>query len=630
MTMLLKQLYPKGYRENLAWRAEMLLKAQKSASYRLMLRKLFFDDPVFAFNGFFYTYDPREHDRHQQPFCTYDFQDKVILKLVDDIEHGRDLVIEKSRDMGVSWLVIGVFIWFWLNPKGGADFLLGSRIQDYVDEKGNMRTLMEKCRYIVNRLPKWLKPKGYRAKLHDNFMKLRNPETGASMTGESNNPNFSTGGRYRGILFDEFAKWEHTDESAWSDAGDASPCRIAVSTAFGAAGKYYDLVTDSTKSKLTLHWSLHPKKREGLYCLWPKPPWVARGAVVDSSQWWPDPSRTGGSALRSPWYDEEFTRRTPLEIAQNLDIDYLGAGNPVFDGEAGMRIALLMKNPPQVQKAFQIDLLDSKLVECPIPRDPNGYYFEFVSPSDDLEFAMGVDVAEGKEHGDFCVVKIIERATRSIAGTYAGRTDEIHLAQLLALLGKRFKNYWLGIETNGPGLATFDICATQFSMPYLFMMPRFDVSNASVSYIKGWRTTVSSKSTLISGIREWLIESQGTVDLRCLKEMTTFVKDGTGKKAGAKHGCNDDEVIALGIALQVDLASPKHIGTEVVIPAMLTHKELIAKAQFSVEQHQTLEEKCFEHAMAKRALVSDDELIFVDQSRGVSNFETVLEDMMGV
>jgi len=80
----------------------------------------------------------------------------------------------------------------------------------------------------------------------------------------------------------------------------------------------------------------------------------------------------------------------------------------------------------------------------------------------------------------------------------------------------------------------------------------------------------------------------------------------------------------------VDLASPKHIGTEVVIPAMLTHKELTAKTLFSVEQHQTLEEKCFEHAMAKRALVSDDELIFVDQSRGVSNFETVLEDMMGV
>lgn len=628
--MEVKQSYPKDYKENLAWRAEMLIRAQKDISYCLMLQKLFFNDPIFAFNAFFYTYDPREHDKHQQPFCTYDYQDEAILRLVDDIAHGRDLIIEKSRDMGVSWLVIGVFIWFWLNPKGGADFLLGSRIQDYVDEKGNMRTLMEKCRYIVNRLPKWLKPKGYRAKLHDNFMKLRNPETGASTTGESNNPNFSTGGRYRAILFDEFAKWEHTDESAWSDAGDASPCRIAVSTAFGAAGKYYDLVTDSTKSKLTLHWSLHPKKREGLYCIWPKPPWVAKGANVDSSQWWPDPSRTAGSALRSVWYDEEFVRRTPLEIAQNLDVDYLGAGNPVFDGEAGMRIAMLMRNTPRILQAYQVDLPNFKLHECSVPRDPNGYYFEFIPPSEHLEFAIGVDVAEGKEHGDFSVVKVIERTTRSVAGTFAGRIDEIHLAQLLAILGKRFNNYWLGIETNGPGLATFDICSTQFSMPYLFMMPKYDVSNASISYIKGWRTTSSSKSVLVSGIREWLIEGQGTVDHRCLKEMTTFVKDETGKKTGAKHGCNDDEVIAFGIALQVDLASPKHIADKVVIPGLLTHKELVDKKALPISYRQTLEEKCFEQAMAKRALVSDVDLIFVDQSKGVSNFETLLEDIMGV
>ena len=39
-------------------------------------------------------------------------------------------------------------------------------------------TLMEKARYIINRLPRWLKPKGYHVKRHDNFMKLINPETG--------------------------------------------------------------------------------------------------------------------------------------------------------------------------------------------------------------------------------------------------------------------------------------------------------------------------------------------------------------------------------------------------------------------------------------------------------------------
>jgi len=345
--------YPKDYKENLAWRAKLLQLAHESPEQRLMLKRLFLEDPLFAFNAFFFTYDPRQHEQHQQPFCTYPFQDDTILTLCDHIQRGKDLLIEKSRDMGASWMVLGVFVWFWLNPIGGGDFLLGSRIQDYVDEKGNMRTLMEKCRYIINKLPKWLKPKGYKSSLHDNFMKLRNPETNASITGESNNPNFSTGGRYKAILLDEFAKWEHTDRSAWSDAGDASPCRIPISTPFGAGGQYYDLVTDGTKKKLVLHWSLHPKKGEGAYCVWPKPPWVDKSVRVDSTTWWPDPSRTIGSVLRSTWYDEEFIRRTPLEVAQNLDIDYLGAGNPVFDGQPGMRIAMLMKLSKEPNTVFQ-------------------------------------------------------------------------------------------------------------------------------------------------------------------------------------------------------------------------------------------------------------------------------------
>jgi len=531
--MEIAQTYPKDYKENLAWRAMILKRCLEDPEYRLKVKKLFFEDPLFAFNAFFYTYDPREHRRHQQPFCTYDFQDDAILAFTEAITNGYDLPIEKSRDMGASWMAIGVMVWFWLNPHGGSDFLLGSRIQDYVDEKGNMRTLMEKARYIIDRLPKWLRPKGYKKKLHDNFMKLRNPETGASITGESNNPNFSTGGRYRAILFDEFAKWEHTDRSAWSDAGDASPCRIPVSTPFGAAGQYYDLVHDETKRKLTLHWSLHPKKREGLYCIWPKPPWVPKEAMVDELHWWPDPSRTVGSALRSKWYDDEWQRRTPLEVAQNLDIDYLGAGNPVFDGEAGARINLLQRINKTPKSCFEIDLVNNKLNEAPMPREPIGYLLEWTSPSEDLEVAIGVDVAEGKEDGDFSVVKVIERQHRSLIATFAGRIDEIYLAQLLSLITKRYPNYWLGIETNGPGLATFDICTLQFNLVNLFMMPHFDSARASVSYTKGWRTTSSSKNILIAGIKEWLIEGEGWVDQRCLRELSTFVKDESGKKMAA-------------------------------------------------------------------------------------------------
>ena len=116
---------------------------------------------------------------------------------------------------------------------------------------------------------------------------------------------------------------------------DASPCRIAVSTPWGAAGKFYSLAHDPKIKKHTLHWSRHPDKLEGLYCVWPK--MIKSGPVVDEDHW---------IGLRSQWYDAQTIgrTRTNADIAQELDIDYIGAGNPVFDGPASDRIAILLRD----------------------------------------------------------------------------------------------------------------------------------------------------------------------------------------------------------------------------------------------------------------------------------------------
>jgi hypothetical protein len=155
----------------------------------------------------------------------------VILDLQRAVREGSDRVIEKSRDMGASWMVLLVFHHEWLDPRGGGDFLVGSRVEDYVDRKGDMRTLFEKLRYAHYKLPKWIQPQGFQRRVHDTYGKLVNPESGASITGESNNPNFSTGGRYAGILYDEFAKWKESDTAAWTAGGDADASATALAAA---------------------------------------------------------------------------------------------------------------------------------------------------------------------------------------------------------------------------------------------------------------------------------------------------------------------------------------------------------------------------------------------------------------
>jgi hypothetical protein len=586
--------FPKDPRKNLAWRREILKKARFDMAYRAKVKELFHRDPLFAFNGFFFTLDVRKRPLHNQPFCTYPFQDVTILELVDHINRGEDLPIEKSRDMGASWMIIAVFVWFWLDPRGGADFLLGSRIEDYVDKKGDMRTLMEKARYLIYKLPDWLRPKNFSRKKHDNFMRLTNPETGASITGESNNANFSTGGRYLAILYDEFAKWESTDRSAWTAGGDATPCRIPNSTPFGAAGQHYDLVT-SGKKKIVMHWSKHPEKAEGLYCVWPKP--EEADAFVGVENW---------KGLRSPWYDKQCYRRSAVEIAQELDIDYVGAGNPVFDGRAGKRVMRLLRAEKPIKRVYRALLEEQKLEELStVPDDLENKIVLFEDPSESFDYAIAMDVAEGKESGDYSIIKVMNRQTKSCVATIYTCYDETYATLILRLIWDLFtlgsRRPWWAVETTGLGLTVFDQATLIHGMTNAFMMPTYDSARQSVSYRKGWWTSSSSKNVLIGDFKDWLVEGAGWVDPRCIREITTFVRDKNGKPK-AKEGCNDDEVMAWGICLQVDRRCPLSPRKE----EQKLDEQGLPKGVFEgfkKVKEPTIEERCLEQALKNLPLL---------------------------
>lgn len=595
--------YPKDYESNMKKRLELLRRAKTDDLFREKLRRIFFQDPLFAFNMFFYTLDVRRKPRHHRPFTTYWYQDLVILTTIHHINQGIDLAEEKSRDMGASWLKVGCLTWLWLQPTGGYDFLIGSRIQDYVDKKGDPRTLFEKVRYLLKRLPSWLLPKGFNPRKHDFFMRLLNPESGASITGESNNASFSTGGRYRAIFVDEFAKWENTDKAAWTAMADATPCRLPVSTPFGAYGQYYEIVTDGQTKKLTIHWSLHPRKNENLYCVYPKPKDLPDGKVIDWLHW-----KGEKPWLRSPWYDKECARRDRRTIAQELDIDYIGAGSPVFSGVATARILELLranKKPLRVRsfdsqfESFHqdVDLSESfdfedKLV---IWKEPTNISLEL----------FGVDVVEGKEHGDYAIICGFDRNTRSVCMSFFSRCDEVMLAKAIKTIdnwlcsikyrelgrdSSLFEPYW-AIEVNGPGLSTFDLCL-EYGVVNLFMTPNFDSVREQVVYQKGWRTTGSSKKKIVGAIKNWLIEGTGWAPPRTAREMTSFVYK-TPNHPEAATGANDDEVMALGIALVVDELMP---GAEWRAPEEYREDGLSAKL-FSPDRKQnseTVENYCLQ------------------------------------
>jgi len=202
--------------------------------------------------------------------------------------------------MGFTWTILIVYTYLW--QFHSMTFLVGSRKAEEVDKLEDMDTLLPKCRWLIDKQPKWLRPKGFDKEKHASWMNILNPETQGSITGESNNPSFGTGGRKNSAFLDEFSKWEHTDSQAWTSVGQTTPCRIAGSTPLFKNNRFFVLKSEPIKN-LATHWSEHPIKAAGLH-------------EIENVE--------GELIKTSPWYEIQKLRYRPDEIAQELDISYSG------------------------------------------------------------------------------------------------------------------------------------------------------------------------------------------------------------------------------------------------------------------------------------------------------------------
>ncbi len=193
-------------------------------------------NPVAFINNFLYTFDPKR-EPYKLRFVLFDFQEELVWLIVDAIKNGYDLFIEKCREMGATYVVLAVYFWFWRYVPG-SNFLLGSRKESAVDNRGasvegetsnKEESLFGKLAYFIDNIFPPMLPEGFSKNNHFTYMNLKNPENGNIISGESSNPNFSRGGRFKSILPDEFAFWEN-DTAAWGAMADTTNCRIVLTT----------------------------------------------------------------------------------------------------------------------------------------------------------------------------------------------------------------------------------------------------------------------------------------------------------------------------------------------------------------------------------------------------------------
>lgn len=418
---------PRSVKENLIYRDEVIIKASEDLKFRAEILEACRRDPCFWISTFAWSKNPDKPKHGMIPFILYEaFQDDAVWEIVNAIEKGEDILVEKTRKMGLSWLVIYIFVWFWLFREN-SDFKMGSWKEDYVDKIGDMDTLFEKARFTVRNLPSWMQPDGYEEKQNATFCKMVNPENGNNISGEAPTVHFGSGGRRKAMLLDEFAKWDaNVANGAWTATGDVTLCRVVVSTPYGSSNKYANLAlgTKEKIKKLTLHWTLHPEKAEGAYY------YDGEGKKISI----PDAKRAfalwqSGVAVKSPWYDNECDRRSEQDVAQELDIDYLKSGFPFFSVKALKKQRewqyYKRKNPfSPIAYGFYVKgklVEHDNLVAFTECTDEQGAWLEMYEDANTgMQYVCGGDTSEGQAKGDESWSIIRNSYTRNVCAIISG------------------------------------------------------------------------------------------------------------------------------------------------------------------------------------------------------------------
>ncbi|MBO9528901.1 MAG: terminase [Acinetobacter oleivorans] len=252
-------------------------------------------DPIHWFNNWIWTYDPRGMSfglPANIPFVLRPKQVELVDWLLERESTQTHGLIEKSRDEGMSYVVLGFFLHRWLFVEGFAGGV-GSRKEELVDKKGDPKTLFHKFRDMFSKMPNWLKPKGFVEKVHDNYMRIINPDNGATITGEAGD-NIGRGGRTTMYFLDEWAFVER-QEAVDAAISQNTNVHIKGSTPNGIGDRFHQDRFSGRYSVFTMPWRANPDKN-----------WTVayNGKVI------------------YPWYEKQLATLDDVVLAQEVDINY--------------------------------------------------------------------------------------------------------------------------------------------------------------------------------------------------------------------------------------------------------------------------------------------------------------------
>lgn len=301
-------------KEILAERVKILEKAIGSIELQELEKELCRRDILYFFKNYLYTDKNKtifsEEDPDIIPFIPFPFQEEYITEVWESIIEWNkpiqdrkpwvftNIFIEKSRQMWISWVTAGIFLYGFLFHKH--KYTIISRTAEEVDKSWDMDSMFEKIRFMIRNLPNWMLPKWFSKESGRNktnaYMNITDPEWVASITGKTANPDAGRWGTRNAIFMDEMASMAYAHEINMA-AGSNTPCRIYNSTPSWEGNEFYRMrkLTGDRKE----NGEIKPAEIKGLRYHW-----------------------TDHPLYTQEWYNWKIKGMTPEEIAQELDINY--------------------------------------------------------------------------------------------------------------------------------------------------------------------------------------------------------------------------------------------------------------------------------------------------------------------
>lgn len=499
---------PKEYNENIEWRANLLEKAENDPILQQDLMSACSESLLFWINAFCWTFHQKEIDpisgreivpeTAHVPFITWEVQDELFLKFLDRLKRPREILIDKSRDMGASWCGIDFMHWVWLFIDD-AQLLEMSRVEEYVDKPGNMKALFQRHDYINDWLPEWMVPpfvgsgQKYRTKMH-----MKNILNGACIDGESTNANAGSGDRRRILLLDEFAKVEK-GALIRSATTDVSPFRIVNSTPAGPGTEYAKWKKSGQIEVFQLAWWFHPEKGFG------------RTVYKNEHNEW---------KITSPWYTEEAKRRSPKEMAREIDMKDVESGDLFFSLDTVKKHKFMFGCEPKYR--FHVHL-DKRIADALVYKKIRLKDFGAVKitkgskgplrvwcnlkmgrPDQTKTYVFGCDIGKGQGASNSVISIKCRETGEKIAEWRDANTPPHEMARVAVALclwcgGRKPKSLpFVKWEKNGPGLDFGKQFVKIFKYPYCYYMDTTGDKVDKKMSKYGWHSNRDAKNELLT------------------------------------------------------------------------------------------------------------------------------------